>query len=53
MSLSHPEFTGKLLDLPLQPGYNKVFRNAAYRQTRPVIQHVAVLWPRGQIELGF
>ena len=49
----HPEFTGKLLDLPLQPGYSKVFGNAAYRQTKPVVQHLAVLWLRGQKEPWF
>jgi len=49
----HPDFTGKLLDLPLHPGYSKVLRNVAYRQSRPVNQHVAVLWPRGQSEPWF
>lgn len=51
--IHHPEFTGKLLDLPLQPGYSNVFRNAAYRLDRLVGHHVAVLWPRGQKEPWF
>lgn len=51
--ICHPDFTGKLLDLPLELGYSKVFRNVAYRQNRPVNQHVAVLWPRCQSEPWF
>jgi hypothetical protein len=46
-------FTGKLLDLPVRPGCRQVLRRVAYRKRSPVIQNVAVLWPRGQAEPWF
>jgi len=39
-----PEFTGKLLDLPIRPGSQKMLRNVWYRKQKPVRQHVAVVW---------
>ena len=49
----HPQFTGKLLDLPLRRGSQRVLRNAAYRKAHPVIQHVVVLWRADQDEPWF
>jgi len=42
--VKHPQFAGKLLDLPIRRGTQRVLRNVAYRKERPVTQHVAVLW---------
>ena len=42
--IDHRDFTGKLLDLPIRRGTQRVLRNVAYRKERPVEQHVAVLW---------
>lgn len=42
--VKHPDFTGKLLDLPLMVGCQKILRDVEYRKTRPVRQHVAVVW---------
>ncbi len=38
------EFSGKLLDLPIRIGQQRVLRNVAYRKERPVQQNVAVAW---------
>jgi hypothetical protein len=51
--IDHPEFRGKLLDLPLRRGTERILRNAAYRKNRPVQQHVAVLWPARQAQPWF
>jgi len=42
--IEHPDFRGKLLDLPIRRGSQRVLRNATYRKEGPVEQHVAVLW---------
>jgi len=39
-----PEFTGKLLDLPVKKGCRRVLRNVEYRKEKPVQQNVAVAW---------
>ena len=51
--IEHPEFTGKLLDLPVRPGVSRMLRKVAYRKQRPVTQHVGVLWPCDQQEPWF
>ena len=51
--VKHPDFTGKLLDLPVRPGCRKMLRNVLYRKNRPVRQHVAVVWDPGQREPWF
>jgi len=51
--VKHPDFTGKLLDLPVHPGSRRMLRNALYRKTRPVVQHVAVVWEQQQSEPWF
>jgi hypothetical protein len=43
--IQHPEFTGKLLDLPIRRGTQRVLRHVAYRKANPVEHHIAVLWP--------
>ena len=48
-----PQFTGKLLDLPVRVGCRKVLRNVAYRKERPVQQNVAVAWYEGQRQAWF
>jgi hypothetical protein len=48
-----PQFTGKLLDLPIRPGYRQVLRRVQYRKRSPVVQNVVVLWPEGQREPWF
>jgi len=42
--IDHPDFRGKLLDLPVRRGTQQVLHNVAYRKLLPVEQHVAVLW---------
>ncbi len=49
----HPEFTGKLLDLPLRRGSQRVLREVAYRKKDPVTQHVVVLWRADQDQPWF
>jgi hypothetical protein len=41
-------FAGKLSALPISPGQHLVLHNVLYRKSRPVKQHVAVLWKRGE-----
>jgi hypothetical protein len=48
-----PEFTGKLLDLPVRPGSRKILRNVWYRKEKPVQQHVAVVWSPDHGEAWF
>jgi hypothetical protein len=40
--------TGKLIALPIVPGQHLVLHNVLYRKFRPVKQHVAILWHRGE-----
>lgn len=42
--VDHSEFRGKLLDLPIRRGTQRMLRNVAYRKSSPVTQHVAILW---------
>jgi hypothetical protein len=51
--VQHVEFTGKLLDLPLRRGSQRVLRDAQYRKRHPVRQHVVVLWPAAEDEPWF
>jgi hypothetical protein len=51
--VKHPDFAGKLLDLPVRPGSRRMLRHAQYRKVRPVQQHVAVVWEPGQKEPWF
>jgi hypothetical protein len=51
--IDHPDFKGKLLDLPIRPGSERILRNVFYRKRNPVCQHVAVLWQRDHAEPWF
>jgi len=51
--IEHSQFCGKLLDLPLRRGVGRMLRNVAYRKTRPVEQHIAVLWPAAEDQPWF
>jgi hypothetical protein len=42
--VQHEGYTGKLLDLPIREGFNKVYRQVQYRKDRPVVANVAVIW---------
>jgi hypothetical protein len=41
-------FAGKLSDLPVSRGQHFVLHNIEYRKTKPVKQHVAILWQPGE-----
>jgi hypothetical protein len=43
-------FTGRLGDYPIRRGQRHLLRNVWYRKTRPVLQQVAVVWLREQVE---
>lgn len=43
-------FTGRLTAYPIHRGQRHLLRNVGYRKTRPVVQHVAVVWLRDQDE---
>jgi hypothetical protein len=45
-----PRFTGRLTAYPIRRGQRHLLRNVSYRKTRPVIQHVAVVWLSNQAE---
>lgn len=51
--IRHPEFTGKLLDLPVRRGLRRVLRNVTYRKSDPVVHHVAVVWEEEEDEAWF
>lgn len=51
--IQHPDFRGKLLDLPVRRGQCRILRHVAYRKERPVTQSVAVLWPAEQDQPWF
>jgi hypothetical protein len=51
--IDHPEFQGKLLDLPVRPGGRRILRDVQYRKEKPVCHHVAVVWQRGQDQPWF
>jgi hypothetical protein len=40
-------YEGKLGGYPLKVGQSKLLANVEYRQSRPVVQHVAMRWKRG------
>jgi hypothetical protein len=40
-------YEGNLFDYPVKPGACKLLRNAEYRKSDPVAQHVVVRWVRG------
>ncbi len=43
-------FTGSLSELPIAPGHSRLLQNLWYRKTKPVQQHVAIIWAEGQDE---
>lgn len=45
--IRHPEYTGKLLDLPVRRGVCRMLQDVQYRKEDPVSQHVVVCWPHG------
>jgi len=51
--VEHRDFRGKLLDLPLRRGTQRVLRNVFYRKSRPVEQHVVVFWPAREAQPWF
>jgi hypothetical protein len=51
--IEHADYSGKLLDLPVCEGMNKVYRQVQYRKSRPVLANVAVVWLAGQEEAWF
>ena len=51
--IRHPDFEGKLLDLPVRRGQCRMLRHAAYRKERPVTQTVAILWQSDQDQPWF
>ncbi len=51
--VKHESFTGKLLDLPVLRGKQKMLRKVLYRKEDPVSQNVAVLWEADQEEPWF
>ena len=53
MYIKHQDYTGKLIDLPLREGFQKVYRNVQYRKERPVLANVAVVWPEQETEPWF
>lgn len=40
-------YEGKLAGYPLKAGQRKLLRDVEYRQSRPVVQHVAMHWKKG------
>jgi len=42
-----PQYTGKLLDLPVRKGMAVVFKGVRYRKEDPVVQNVVVRWKEG------
>jgi len=46
-------FAGRLIHLPIRPGQRTILHNVQYRKSRPAIQHVAVIWHRGESEPWF
>jgi hypothetical protein len=51
--IKHQDYTGKLIDLPLREGFQKVYRNVQYRKERPVLANVAVVWLEQETEPWF
>lgn len=51
--VQHEDYTGKLIDLPVQKGCQKVYRHVRYRKTQPVVAHVAVVWRSQEEEAWF
>jgi hypothetical protein len=49
----HEDYTGKLLDLPVIEGCQKVYRKVQYRKNQPVVANVAVIWVHGEEEAWF
>jgi len=51
--VKHQDYTGKLIDLPVREGFNRVYRQVAYRKERPVLANVAVVWQPTEAEPWF
>jgi hypothetical protein len=51
--VQHESFHGRLLDLPIARGQQKMLRQAFYRKQEPVTQNVAVLWQADEEEPWF
>ena len=52
--VKHREYTGKLLDLPVTRGHQKVYRDVLYRSmNKPVTANVAVVWLESKDEPWF
>lgn len=51
--IRHQQYQGKLLDLPVTEGFNRVYRQVQYRKSDPVEANVAVVWQEGQDEPWF
>lgn len=49
----HEQYSGKLVDLPVRPGCQKVYRQVQYRKTQPVEANVAVVWLPHEEEAWF
>lgn len=45
--INSADFRGKLLDFPVKKGIGRLLRNVAFRQERPVQQHIVIRWPEG------
>jgi len=46
----HHRFTGRLRTYPIHRGHGHLLRHLWYRKSRPVLQHVAILWRPDQDE---
>jgi hypothetical protein len=51
--IEHRDYCGKLLDLPVRVGGQKVYRQVRYRKQQPVTANVAVVWQTGETEPWF
>ena len=51
--VKHQDYIGKLLDLPVRPSCQKVFRHVQYRKQDPIEANVAVVWMPQESECWF
>jgi len=51
--LRHPDYTGKLIDMPIRNSGSYMLRDVMYRKKCPVKQHIAILWPKGSDQPWF
>jgi hypothetical protein len=51
--VQHEDYTGKLLDLPVRRGCQKVYRHVQYRKEQPIEANVAVIWRPEESECWF